>query len=175
MQHFQLQYFNSTALLDTDLSLFFTICTVSMEEFLDAASSRLPTLRGLKFTSPNLLEFGRCVVHSRGKFQIMYGMDEVSEYGSSLVLFPVHHCISTKLICSMVFFYHPIYSMLFSTIAFVSNLSELYDKSFGAGMGIRLGSLLEAQIVMHWCVFSATHWCSCPGLHCRCGKVRKWV
>ena len=54
-------------------------CTVSMEEFLDAASSRLPTLRGLKFTSPDLMEFGRCVVNSGGKFQIMYGVDQVSK------------------------------------------------------------------------------------------------
>ena len=50
-----------------------------MEEFLDAASSRLPTLRGLKFTSPDLMEFGRCVVNSGGKFQIMYGVDQVSK------------------------------------------------------------------------------------------------
>ena len=103
----------------TDMSIFHfspTICTVSMEEFLDAASSRLPTLRGLKFTSPNLLEFGRCVVHSRGRSQIMYGMDEVSEHGSSVAMFSV--LLSTipwllSLTCSMLFFYHPTCSKQF--------------------------------------------------------------
>ncbi len=51
--------------------------TVSMEAFLDVASTRLPTLRGLKFTSKDLFEFGRCVVHSGGRYQIIYGADEV--------------------------------------------------------------------------------------------------
>ena len=49
-----------------------------MEEFLDAASVRLPTLRGIKFSSPDLFEFGRCVVNNGGKYQIVYGVDQVS-------------------------------------------------------------------------------------------------
>ena len=48
-----------------------------MEEFLDAASLRLPTLRGLKYSCPDLLEFGRCVVSNGGKYQIVYGVDQV--------------------------------------------------------------------------------------------------
>lgn len=48
----------------------------SMEEFLDAASLRLPTLRGLKYSCPDLLEFGRCVVSNGGKYQIVYGVDQ---------------------------------------------------------------------------------------------------
>ena len=51
---------------------------VSMEEFLDAAASRLPTLRGLKYTDYNLMELGRCLVGNGGKYDIMYGRDEVS-------------------------------------------------------------------------------------------------
>ena len=53
------------------------IFLVSMEELLDAASSRLPTLRGLKFTCYNLCDFGRCVINQGGKYQILYGRDEV--------------------------------------------------------------------------------------------------
>ena len=48
-----------------------------MEEFLDAASSRLPTLRGLKYTDYNLMELGRCLAGNGGKYQVLYGRDEV--------------------------------------------------------------------------------------------------
>ena len=50
---------------------------VNMEEFLDEVGSRLPTLRGIKFTSPDLHQLGRCVVHSGGKYSILYGCDQV--------------------------------------------------------------------------------------------------
>ena len=68
--------------------------TVNMEEFLDAASSRLPTLRGIKYSSMDLHQLGRCVLHSGGRFTMMYGCDEVERQGtlqmdcnSTLVLF----------------------------------------------------------------------------------------
>jgi N-acetylneuraminate lyase len=48
----------------------------NMEDFLDQVGSRLPTLRGIKFTSPDLLQLGRCVVHSNGKYSILYGCDQ---------------------------------------------------------------------------------------------------
>ena len=51
---------------------------VSMEEFLDSASSRLPTLRGLKYTDTDLFEFGRCVTNQGEKYQIIYGTDAVN-------------------------------------------------------------------------------------------------
>ncbi len=50
---------------------------VDMEEFLDAASSRLPTLRGLKYTDFDLSTYSRCLTTHGGKYQIMYGRDEV--------------------------------------------------------------------------------------------------
>ena len=49
-----------------------------MEEFLDNASSRLPTLRGLKYTDTDLFEFGRCVTNQGEKYQIIYGSDQVN-------------------------------------------------------------------------------------------------
>ncbi len=55
---------------------------VSMEEFLEVGGPRLPTLRGLKYTSKDLFEFGRCVIHQAEKYQIIYGADEVT---------PCHH------------------------------------------------------------------------------------
>ena len=48
-----------------------------MEELLDAASTRLPTLRGLKYTDYDLMELGRCLSGNGGKYQILYGRDEV--------------------------------------------------------------------------------------------------
>ena len=52
-------------------------CSVDMEEFLDAASSRLPTLRGIKYSSTDLHQLGRCVVHSGGRYSMLYGCDQV--------------------------------------------------------------------------------------------------
>ena len=49
-----------------------------MEDFLETAGPRLPTLRGLKYTSNNLMEFGRCVTAMAEKYQIIYGSDQVS-------------------------------------------------------------------------------------------------
>ena len=50
-----------------------------MEELLDAASTHLPTLRGLKYTDYNLMELGRCLSGNGGKYQVLYGRDEVSQ------------------------------------------------------------------------------------------------
>ena len=51
-----------------------------MEELLDAASTRLPTLRGLKYTDYNLMELGRCLSGNGGKYQVLYGRDEVGAF-----------------------------------------------------------------------------------------------
>lgn len=52
-------------------------CSVNMEEFLDAASSRLPTLQGIKYTSTDLHQLSRCVLHSGGRYTMLYGCDQV--------------------------------------------------------------------------------------------------
>ena len=64
--------------------------SVSMEELLDAASARLPTLRGLKYTDYNLMELGRCLSGNGGKYQVLYGRDEVC------VCVCVCVCVSTQ-------------------------------------------------------------------------------
>lgn len=48
-----------------------------MEEFLRLSSSRLPSLQGIKFTSPDIHEYQSCLNMSGGKYQILYGMDEM--------------------------------------------------------------------------------------------------
>ena len=66
-------------------ALFFDLFLVSMEEFLDVASTRLPTLRGVKFTDTNLFEFGRCVTAQEGRYQIIFGCDEVQCAGGKAI------------------------------------------------------------------------------------------
>lgn len=48
-----------------------------MEEFLRLSSQRLPSLCGIKFTSPDIHEYQSCLNMSGGKYQILYGMDEM--------------------------------------------------------------------------------------------------
>jgi N-acetylneuraminate lyase len=47
-----------------------------MEQFLIKADSRIPNLSGLKFNSPDLYEYQRCLRVCGGKFDIPFGVDE---------------------------------------------------------------------------------------------------
>ena len=47
-----------------------------MSEFLDQASDRIPTLRGIKFTNPDLAAYQFCLRLDDGAFDIPFGMDE---------------------------------------------------------------------------------------------------
>ena len=48
----------------------------SMSEFLAAAPDRVPTLAGIKFTNPDLIEYQKCLHVQEGKFNILWGLDE---------------------------------------------------------------------------------------------------
>ncbi|XP_064393979.1 N-acetylneuraminate lyase-like [Halichondria panicea] len=75
-------YLEKVAEVASSLPMFYyhipvmTAVNLDMEEFLDAASSRLPTLRGLKYTDFDLSTYSRCLTTHGGKYQIMYGRDE---------------------------------------------------------------------------------------------------
>lgn len=56
-----------------------------MEDFLEAAMPKIPTLAGLKFTSVDLFDLGRCLVLGEEKIQILFGGDEVGSEGLRLV------------------------------------------------------------------------------------------
>ncbi|KAB7663785.1 dihydrodipicolinate synthase family protein [Plesiomonas shigelloides] len=47
-----------------------------MEQFLIKADARIPNLSGLKFNSPDLYEYQRCLRACGGKFDIPFGVDE---------------------------------------------------------------------------------------------------
>lgn len=49
----------------------------AMAEFLAAAEDHVPTLAGLKYTHTDLLDFGRCLTHSGGRFNVLFGRDEM--------------------------------------------------------------------------------------------------
>lgn len=48
-----------------------------MPEFLEAGAERIPTLAGLKFTDENLMEYRRCLLVQGGRFNVMFGRDEI--------------------------------------------------------------------------------------------------
>ena len=48
-----------------------------MLEFLGAAEKRLPSLRGVKFSDPNLHEMLACIEYGRGRYEILFGVDEM--------------------------------------------------------------------------------------------------
>ena len=51
--------------------------SVSMVEYLRQAKQALPTLRGIKFTHNDLLEYRECVTLEDGYFDILFGRDEL--------------------------------------------------------------------------------------------------
>lgn len=54
-----------------------TGAAVDMVEFLRIADARIANLRGLKFTSPDLAQYLACVSHDGGRFDVLWGCDEM--------------------------------------------------------------------------------------------------
>jgi N-acetylneuraminate lyase len=48
-----------------------------MLDFLRLGRNRIPSLRGIKFSDPNLHEMIACVEHDQGAFDILFGVDEM--------------------------------------------------------------------------------------------------
>src|SRR3954469_8189210 len=53
-------------------------------EFLRAAADRIPNLAGVKFTFENLMDYAECVRFSGGRFDVLFGRDEMLLAGLSL-------------------------------------------------------------------------------------------
>jgi N-acetylneuraminate lyase len=49
----------------------------SMHDFLKVASRRIPNLAGIKFTHENLIDYTRCLNFEEGRFNILFGRDEI--------------------------------------------------------------------------------------------------
>lgn len=50
---------------------------LNMLDFLKAASKEIPTFEGVKFTNNNLIDFMHCKHFEGGKFNILFGFDEI--------------------------------------------------------------------------------------------------
>jgi len=50
---------------------------MDMVEFLEQAEARIPNLAGLKYTAASIHEYQACLNHKDGKFDILYGYDEL--------------------------------------------------------------------------------------------------
>ncbi len=50
-------------------------------DFLKLAEARIPTLRGIKFTSQNVFEFQTCVEYAGDRFELFWGFDEMLQCG----------------------------------------------------------------------------------------------
>ena len=48
-----------------------------MVKFMALARERIPTFAGIKFTDENLMEFGNCVEFDGGRYNLLYGRDEI--------------------------------------------------------------------------------------------------
>ncbi len=55
----------------------FTGVALDMLDFLRLGGERIPTLRGIKFTSPSVSEFQSCVEFAGERFEILWGSDEM--------------------------------------------------------------------------------------------------
>jgi len=58
--------------------------SLSMTEFLGLAASRIPTLRGLKFTNPDLMAFQECLRADGRRWELLWGCDEILLAAASL-------------------------------------------------------------------------------------------
>ncbi|PHN05922.1 dihydrodipicolinate synthase family protein [Flavilitoribacter nigricans] len=57
---------------------------LSMPEFLQKASGRIPNLAGIKFTHHDLMEFNQCTMTAGGRYDLLHGYDEILICGLSL-------------------------------------------------------------------------------------------
>ena len=49
----------------------------AVHDLLTAAAEKMPTLAGVKFSSPDLSDFGRCARLEDGRYNMLYGLDEM--------------------------------------------------------------------------------------------------
>jgi len=61
-------YYHMPAMTGVELPMF---------DFLKLASQRIPNLAGIKFTHENLMDYSRCLNFDEGRFNILFGRDEI--------------------------------------------------------------------------------------------------
>ena len=61
-----------------------TNVSLSAADFLAGAEGKIPNLAGIKFTFENLMDFQRATAHAAGKYNILFGRDEILLAGLGL-------------------------------------------------------------------------------------------
>jgi N-acetylneuraminate lyase len=61
-------YYHMPAMVGVELPMF---------DFLKLASKRIPNLAGIKFTHENLMDYSRCLNFEGGRYDILFGRDEI--------------------------------------------------------------------------------------------------
>jgi N-acetylneuraminate lyase len=56
----------------------------SMRQFIELASKRIPNFGGIKFTEENLMDFRYCLKYDDGKYNILFGVDEILVSGLAI-------------------------------------------------------------------------------------------
>jgi len=54
-----------------------TNVAIPVTDFMQAATDRIPTLAGCKFTYEDLMDYGRCLVLEDGRLDMLFGRDEI--------------------------------------------------------------------------------------------------
>jgi len=58
--------------------------TIAAADFLGSVNGQIPTLAGVKFTHENLMDFGRAAEVNGGKYELLFGRDEILLSGLAL-------------------------------------------------------------------------------------------
>ncbi len=58
--------------------------TIPAADFLQAAADKIPNLAGVKFTDENLMDYAACVRFEGGRFDVVFGRDEILLAGLAL-------------------------------------------------------------------------------------------
>lgn len=64
----------------------FVTSSVSVADMLEGIKELLPSFSGVKFSGVDLMDFGRCVCHSKDTWSLLYGVDEVSTLPFNIIL-----------------------------------------------------------------------------------------
>lgn len=77
---------------------------VQVRDVIEGIEKLIPSFRGVKFTGTDLMDLGQCVSYCLPEWSILYGVDEVSLFLSSLFVFrdSCSHC------CDKVFLFYSV-------------------------------------------------------------------
>jgi N-acetylneuraminate lyase len=130
---------------------------ISMTEFLNIGGEAMPNLVGLKYTSPELHEYQQCIELDGGRFEVMWGVDEMLiaalTVGGKVAVGSTYNVAS------------PLYRRLISAFE-QGDLAKArqYQSQAIAFIGIVLGYPFQSAMkhILHWQGSPAESYCRLP-------------